>query len=263
MDKPNFAKIANDLKKSLAKHSPEILTGLGIAGMITTTILAVRATPDALRFLEDKKEELELEPTEKLPVVEAVKATWKCYIPAAVTGVASTACLIGAASVNNKRNAALAAAYALSDTTFREYREKVVEAIGEKKEQVVHDKVSEERIKCTPINNEVIVIDNDSTLFLEPISGRYFKSSIEKLKKAENALNKIINTDAFNSGVSLNDFYEMLGLAKTTMGETVGWNLDTGLIDIYMSPHQVEEEGPYEGQPCLVINYRKPPKYEF
>lgn len=263
MSKLDLTKIMNDFKKSLVKHSPEILTGLGIAGMITTTVLAVRATPTALYLMEGKRDELELEPDEKLPLIEAAKVTWKCYIPAAVTGVASTACLIGAASVNNKRNAALAAAYALSDSTFREYREKVVEAIGEKKEQTVHDKVSAERMKNTPINNEVIVVGNDSTLFLEPISGRYFKSTIEKVKQAENALNKIINTDAFNSGVSLNDFYEMLGLNKTTMGETVGWNLDTGLIDIYMSPHQVEEEGPYEGQPCLVINYRKPPKYEF
>ena len=260
MNKPNFTKIVRDVQHSFVKHSPEILTGIGIAGMITTTLLAVRATPKAMRIIELAEEEKGAELTKK----EIIKATASLYIPAAVTGVASMACLIGVASVNNKRNAALAAAYALSDTTFREYRDKVVEAIGEKKEQVVHDKISEERIKRTPIRSqEVIVVDKDNTLFFEPISGRYFKSSIERIKRAENTLNKAINIDAFNTGVSLNEFYEEIGLRKTSMGETVGWNLDVGLIDIYMSPHQVEEEGPYEGQPCLVINYRTPPKYEF
>ena len=61
-----------------------------------------------------------------LTKTETVKACWKVYIPAMVTGTASIVCLIGASSVNAKRNAALAAAYTLSDTAFREYKEKVI-----------------------------------------------------------------------------------------------------------------------------------------
>lgn len=132
------------LKTAFKKHSPEILTGIGIAGMITTTVMAVRATPKALALLEKKKEE---EHVKKLSPVEIVKATWTCYIPAAITGTVSIACLIGASSVSARRNAALATAYTLSTDAFKDYRSKVVETIGEKKEQSVRDAVAKEKIE--------------------------------------------------------------------------------------------------------------------
>ena len=82
---------------SISKRSPEILIGIGIAGMVTTTVLAVKATPKALELINDKKDELEVE---KLTPIETVKATWKCYVPAAVSGAVSIACLLGSHSVN-------------------------------------------------------------------------------------------------------------------------------------------------------------------
>ena len=118
MNKPNVADLFKSVKMVVSKHSPEILTGIGIAGMITTTILAVKATPKALTLVEDKKKELELYPTDKLTTIETVKATWKCYIPAAVTGITSITCLIGANSVNSRRNATLATACNLSATAL-------------------------------------------------------------------------------------------------------------------------------------------------
>ena len=144
MQKPNLTKICRTVKASTIKHSPEILTGVGVAGMVTTTVMAVRATPKAIRLLEDEKHR---QNTDKLEPIDAVKATWKCYIPAAVTGTVSVACLIGASSVNARRNAALTAAYTLSESTLRDYQKKVVETIGEKKEQTIRDEVAKERLK--------------------------------------------------------------------------------------------------------------------
>ena len=176
MDKTNLATITKDIRKFASKRSPEILTGIGIAGMITTTILAVRATPKALELIEEQKEE---ESVDELSSFEVVKVAWKPYIPAMVTCIASTACLIGASSVNAKRNAALATAYKLSETALSEYRDKVVETIGEKKDRIVRDKVAEERVKKNPVSkNEVIVTGNGKTLCFDPISGRYFMCSI-------------------------------------------------------------------------------------
>ena len=82
MNKQGISKLARDVRLSVSKHSPEILMGMGIAGMITTTVIAVKATPKALRLLEEKKHELEVE---TLAPVEVVKTTWKCYVPAAVS----------------------------------------------------------------------------------------------------------------------------------------------------------------------------------
>ena len=258
MGKLNIAKLANDIKSGVSKHSPEILTGIGIAGMVATTILAVKATPKAIELIKNEKELAESY-NEELTQMGKVKACWKCYIPAAVTGVMSITCLIGASSVNTKRNAALTAAYTLSDSALREYREKVVETIGEKKEKTIKDKISEETIKQNPVTkSEVYITDKGDSLCFEPMSGRYFKSDIDKIKRAKNNLNEKILVDAFNAGVSLNDFYEEIGLPKTSMGENLGWNLDTGIIDIYLSAQITDE-----GTPCLVINYTNPPKYDF
>ena len=138
-----IGEIAKNVQTVVVKHSPELLVGLGISGMIATTVLAVRATPKALQLLEEKAMDEECEVNE-LTVGEKIKTCWKCYIPAAITGLTSTACIIGAHSVNTRRNAALAAAYTLSDTALREYRDKVVETIGEKKEKAVREKVAEE-----------------------------------------------------------------------------------------------------------------------
>ena len=162
MRKPNLANLMSNTRQFANKHSPEILTGIGIAGMITTTVLAVRATPKALELLEEKKNE---DWVDELSPLEVVKAAWKPYVPAAVTGIASVACLIGASSVNAKRNAALATAYKLSETALSEYREKVIETIGEKKEKTVRDKVAEERVKKNPVSkSEVVVTNNGTTL---------------------------------------------------------------------------------------------------
>ena len=246
MGKTNLATIAKDIRKFASKRSPEILTGIGIAGMITTTILAVRATPKALELIEEQKEE---ESVDEVSSFEVVKVAWKPYIPAMVTCIASTACLIGASSVNTKRNAALATAYKLSETALSEYRDKVVETIGEKKERIVRDKVAEERVKKNPVSkNEVIVTGNGKTLCFDPISGRYFMCSIEAIKKAENTLNKQMLHD-ISGYVSLNEFYDELGLDHTSVGNDLGWNTNQ-LIDIDFSS-QLNDNG----EPSVVLDY--------
>lgn len=260
MSKSALSKFARDVRLSLSKHSPEILMGMGIAGMITTTVIAVAATPKALRLIDEKKEELEVD---TLTPLETVKTTWKCYLPAAATGAASVMCLVGSNSVHTRRHAALATAYKLSEKAFTEYRDKVVETIGEKKEKTVRDKVSKQQIENNPISNtEVIVTGKGQTLFYDQHSGRYFYSSIDKIHRAANKLNHEINTDPFDTGRTLNDFYDEIGLAPTATGDNLGWNTNIGLIDVYLSAQMIEE-GEHEGEPCAVINYMRPPEYGF
>lgn len=241
------------LKTAFKKHSPEILTGIGIAGMITTTVMAVRATPKALVLLEKKKEE---ENVKKLTPVETVKTTWTCYIPAAITGTISVACLIGASSVSARRNAALATAYTLSTDAFKDYRSKVVETIGEKKEQSVRDAVAKEKIEKNPVTSrEVILTDKGETLCYDALSGRYFKSDIEKIRKAVNNLNCRMRYEMY---ISLNEFYSELDLETTRLGDELGWNIDDGYIEPSFSSQLA-----VDGTPCLVIDYLCAPKYDY
>lgn len=254
MNKQSVANLLKNAQATLAKHSPELLTGLGIAGMITTTVLAVKATPKALALIDNKKKELELEPDEKLTPAEIVKTTWKCYVPAAVTGVTSAACLIGASSVNARRNAALATAYNLSATALSEYKEKVIETVGEKKEQLIRDKVAEERIKKEPVNQSAIIVSgNGNTRCFDTITKRRFTSDIEQINRIVNELNRrMINGDDY---ISLNEFYYELGMDRCDVGDDIGWNVTRGLIEIDFSA-QLDTDG----VPCIVLDYTVVPK---
>ena len=254
MSKFNLEAAAKSIKGVLERHTPEILTGIGVAGMVTSTVLAVKATPKAYLLVNDRKDELEVE---KLPVTELVKTTWKCYIPAAVTCGASIACLVGASSVNFKRNAALATAYKLSEAALSEYKDAVIETIGEKKEQSVRDKVAEERLKKNPVSkSEIIVTDNGTTLCYDPVGNSYFKSNIQQIESAKNKLNARMLSENY---VSLNDFYDELGIGPTKLGEDLGWDIyKDGLIDIAFSSQLAED-----GTPCLVMDYSIAPRYEY
>ena len=254
MSKFNLTAAAKSIKGVLERHAPEILTGIGVAGMVTTTILAVKATPKACLLINDRKDELEVE---KLRATELIKTTWKCYIPAIMTCGVSIACLVGASSVNFKRNAALATAYKLSEAALSEYKDAVIETIGEKKEQSIRDKVAEERLKKNPVSkSEVIVTGNGTTLCYDPVGNSYFKSSIQQIESAKNKLNARMLSENY---VSLNDFYDELGIGPTKLGDDLGWDIyKDGLIDIAFSSRLAED-----GTPCLVMDYSVAPRYEY
>lgn len=253
MDKKTITAAIRNMRTAVKKHSPEILTGIGIAGMITTTVMAVRVTPKALILIEEKKNELEVN---ELTPKETIQAAWACYIPAAVTGTVSIACLIGASSVNIRRRAALATAYTLSESALKEYQEKVVETIGEKKEQSIRDAVAKDKIEKNPVRNrEVVIIERGNTLCYDTVSGRYFKSDIDKIKKAVNELNLRMRDEMY---ISLNEFYYEIGLNGTLLGDELGWNIDHGYIDVSFSSQLADDE-----TPCLVIEYHIAPRYDF
>lgn len=261
-----------DIRTSLSKHSPEILTGVGIAGMLATTVMAVKATPKALECIDKEidrqNKELIREAKENgynvcpqvsvLKPVEMIKVTWKCYIPAAVTGVTSIACLIGASSVNARRNAALATAYNVTRTALTEYKDKVVETIGEKKEHAIRENIAKDKIENDPVTNkEVIMTDKGNTLCYDAHSGRYFYSDIDTIKRAITKINRTLVTSS-EMYASLNDFYNEIGLEPTKIGYDLGWNIDDGEIDIEFSSQLATD-----GRPCLVITYTVSPDYNY
>ena len=272
MNKESILKFFNTVKAGTIKHSPEILTGVGIAGMITTTVLAVKATPKALRLIDDKKMEVfdNLDPKDvpgnnadytdvSLTPIEVVKIAWKPYIPSVVTGVAAITCLIGASSVNAKRNAALATAYELSKTALIEYKEKVIETVGEKKEEVIREKVAQKKVDEKPVtNSEVIVAGSGEVLFLEPASMRYFKSDLETIRGIINDLNERMIT-GMEGYISLTDFYNEIGLSHTSTSDYMGWNLyRDGQIKVNFPAAKTEK-----GEPCLVLDYHIEPRYDY
>ena len=248
-------KIFNDISEKMSKHSPEILVGVGIAGMFSTVVMSVKATPKVYSMIEKEKEVRRLEEEPELTKIDIFKMAWKPYLPAAIMFGCSTACIIGANSVNAKRNAVLSTACHISERALAEYRDKVVEVIGEEKEKEIRDKVSKDRMEKDPISNNTVILAKGDTLCYDTITGRYFKSDVDRIKKAENELNHILITGDY---CSLNEFYDMLDIPATEMGTAVGWNVKNGLVEIYFSAQIADD-----GQPCVVVNYDIQPTYNF
>ncbi len=255
-----LVKSAKNLGGVISKNSPTILTSLAVGGVITTTIFAMRAAPKAICLIEQREEELtdnqegvSHQPI-KLTKIEIIKLTWKVYIPTVCVGAVTIACIIGSNSINQRRNAALATVYGITEAAFREYKDKVVETIGQTKEQKVRDDISADKVKQHALGeNEVIFTGKGETLCFDSYSGRYFKSDIEKIRRSVNEINELRLEDSW---VSLNDFYFELGLGNTKLGEILGWDLDSGNLKISFSSQLSEE-----GEPCLVLNYDVEPRY--
>ena len=241
------------VRSGLTKHSPKILIGLGVAGLLGTTILAVRETPKALKLLENKKKELDVD---KLSVKDTVKTAWKNYIPCAVLAVTSVACIVGASNISARRNAALAAAYAIGNKAFSDYKEEVINLLGEEKDKEIKERVADKLLKENPVTSkEVIITDNNEHLCYDEITGRYFKSSQNKIKEAQNVINDRLRDEMW---VSLNDLYYELCLPNVRVGDDLGWNVDDGYLDIILSSRIAED-----GTPCLTLDYSIGPRYDY
>lgn len=196
------------------RNASTILTYIGCAGVIVTSVMAIKATPKAIRLLEDA----EKEKNESLTKIEVVKTTVPVYILTIITGVSTIACIFGANILNKSQQVALMSAYALLDNSYKEYRKKVKELYGaDTSKEVCKELVKEKYIK----NN--IQVDDRKELFYDELSGRYFESTIENVLKAEYELNRnLVN----NSYVCLNQFYDFLNIPLTEYGNELGWCID-------------------------------------
>lgn len=250
----DISKLIESSKKKLSDNAPEIMIGFGLAGMLTSTIMAVKATPKAMAIIEEEEDYLNRELTK----IEKAKLVWKPYVPAALGYCASTALIIGANNVNSKRSAMFAGAYKLSEQTLATYRDKVIETIGEEKEREISDKVARDKVKearQTSYHANEVIYGTGQCLCYDPISGRYFNSDMDKIRKIENDLNYRLMKE---NTISLNEFYTELGMECTDMGFKYGWNIDEGLIEVRFTSTITDDN-----KLCLVVTFARSPRLDF
>lgn len=250
----DIQKVASQFGKLIVKNSPQILTGLGCAGLVSTAILTGRATIKATTILQEEEAGIFSDHGRPLTPSEKIKHTWKCYISAGIVGATSIACIIGANSVNTQRNAALAALYSISETAFREYKTKVVEEIGKPKEAKIRREITKDTIIANPIGDRTIIITgHGDVLCYDKLCDRYFYSSYEFIRQKVNDLNYSLRSEMW---LDLNDLYDALGLKNTGLGDQCGFDMDRGYIEIDYDT----EFDPEVGKPCLVIDTKVHPK---
>ena len=254
MKKSPITTILRSISKFAGKHGSEILTALGISMMAGATVMGISATPKAIDKIKAKKEELQ---TDDLTVTETVKASWICYIPTVLAATAGASCLIMASRANLKRCAALATAYNIAADGLKDYQRKIIDIDGlEKHNRIMDEIVSDKANSTLPVSKEVIIsADAADVLCYDSISGRYFTSTINKLDKAINSLNRELMDSMY---ISVNEFYDAIGLPNTRLGDELGWNIDHGMIELRYSTQLSEDD-----RPAIVIGYSVTPKYDY
>jgi len=253
---PKFAEIAKTVEKFTIDNSPTILTVIGVTGTVTTAILTGRASFKAAELIahEQTKENIRGH-HQPLTTKDKMRLTWTLYIPAVGTGLLTCAATVGANQIGTRRAAAVAAAYTISERAFTEYKEKVVEKLGESKEQNIRDEVAQDRVTRNPVGDrEVIVTGGGDVLCYDAFTGRYFMSDMETLKKAQNDINyQIINQEY----ASLSDFYNKIGIAPTAYSDEVGWNNDK-LLELKLTGTLSEDQ-----KPCISIDFAVSPVRDY
>lgn len=233
------------------KHEPEILMSVGLVGLTFSIIWGIKATINAVRLCDERRAN---ENKEKLKAKEVVQTTWKLYLPVVLSTAISVPCIIAGNRVSNKRTAALTAAATLSQTALLEYQNKVKEVITPKQEQKIRETIAQEKVNNNKIDeSKVIVVSEGDEIFLETLTGRYFKSSWNDIQQKCNK----INEDALGSttgAYTMNEWFDLLGLPNVANGDALGWSTPgygrNGLMKIYMDTAKTPDN-----KPCGVIMY--------
>ena len=247
---------ANKSRLAVMKHSPEILVITGIVGVVTSAVMACKATRKLDPVLEAHKknaEEVHRKFTdEKLEKRELTKVYMKTgvsfvklYGPSVTVGMLSITGILASNNILRRRNVALAAAYTAIDTSFRQYRGRVVERFGEEVDKELRIGAHQEKIdvietdengKEKKVKKSVTVTDTN----LPSDYARYFCYGEAKaaepnadynqffLKAQQELANHMLRANGF---LFLNDVYDMLGIDRSVAGQMVGWVYDKNADD--------------------------------
>lgn len=254
----NLAIVTKDISKALYRNSPSILTALGVGGLLTTVILAVKGTIKAKEIYDHEVIFRQADVAYKgldplIEPKEVVELVWQQYIPTTIMGITTAVCIIGANNINLKRNAALASLYSITETALREYQDKVVETIGEKKEEDIRAEIAQDKLNANPVDEKsVIITGNGDYLCYDVFSSRYFRSTIESLQRAEIAFNKTL---LFEGWLDINRFYDDIGLEPITLGDEMGWVATNALMELKFTSKLAKND-----EPCLVVDYYASPR---
>lgn len=251
----------NKLAGYLKRAAPTILSVLTAGSVLATAVLSSKAALKAERLLAEAAEKK----GEKLSKTETIRTAAPVYIPTVTVGVAAIALVFGANTLNKRQQIALAGAYTLARDRFVKYRDKVKDIYGEEVHRRIVDELAVEQCRETSIeapglaSNSCLDFHGDEELYIfhDSFSDRNFESTFSRVLQAEYHLNRNFT---LGGSVSLNDYFDFLGLARTDYGDVVGWSMATGYswIDFHHRRMNLDD-----GTPCFVIEVQFEPEEGF
>lgn len=245
-------------KLFLKRHSSTILACLGCAGVIVTSVTAVRATPKAIKLLEEAEENKGSE----LTTWEKAKTTTKAYLPSILFGVSTIACIAGSSILSYNTQKSMASAYALINQSYRDYRRKAKDIYGEDADRKILDAIIAEKAKTMYVEAPgicdcaILYIDEnhgEKRLFYDEYGKRFFESTLEQVISAEYHTNRNF---VLRGSQMLNEFYGLLGLEPTDFGWEAGWCVMDEYYWIDFDHSEIE----IDGKKCIVIRMPWEPK---
>ena len=251
--------LARTIASVLTKHSPAILTGLGVAGFATTVVMTAKAAPKVrdIHIWEEGFREVNCDSKDDVrdSYVAEAKSLAPLVIPPAIVGVASVGCFIFSNKVQADRQAAIMAAYSLSTETLARYQEKVIEKLGEDEHSHILDEATRELAADKVPDGykaETEIVPMGKVRVYDTVTGRYFYSTKEAIYEAESEINQMLVDQAM---VLHEEFYYLLGLEEQyAMGSVMGWDISNNhgarALKTWVSPHLDDEKNP-----CLALHY--------
>ena len=263
----NMSNIINSATKTfhrvgfqIKKHSPEILLVTGVTGVVTSAVMACKATTKVDAIVEETKKSIDtihegmeagnicdVEYTEEdgkkdlaIVYIQTGVKFAKLYGPSVLLGLTSIGCILASNNIIHKRNVALSAAYTAIDRSFKGYRSRVIERFGEsmdrelryniKTQEVKETVVDEETGKKKTVKSTVSVVDpntySDYARFFDEYCAGWTKDAeynLMFLRQQQNYANELLKS---RGHLFLNEVYDMLGIDRTKAGNIVGWVYD-------------------------------------
>lgn len=256
-----IANLTSALGQKILQNSSAILTGIGVAGVVATGVLSVKATIKAIDDIREAEGDyLGATEGQTLSAKQKVKLTWIHFVPPLTVGLVTIGCVISAQSVNTKQKAALMSLYTLTDRGLTEFREKTRELHGDAKFNKIEEEIVKDRVAQHDPSDDIDFVNDPRRLeqglyeCYDVWTDRYFWSNENIIDAAVNTINAEINT---NNYASLNMFYDLIGLGNVPMGDDFGWNLDHKLSVSYFYT------GSRGGDPVKGVTFSRPPKQNY
>lgn len=204
----------------LKKHAPTILTVFGVSGSIGSVVLAVKATPKAMKLIDERKK---TDKKEKLTVIETVDTCWKAYTPAAISLVTAVGCIIGANCLNLKAQATLLGLYSAANERVQAIQNKTNELLKEEDARSVKRESIKEELERSNILGNFTPIRPGEYPVIDGLTRQVVSGTRDSAEKAILEMKTTVNESDLD-GASVNQWLTFFGGDMIQFGDDLGYN---------------------------------------